>query len=75
MDIRSGIVTDHESVILYECHGDTNQQWVTREDGRIESQRRSLFLQSMCLTVEGFPSRLTVRPCGIGGGDQIFAVK
>jgi len=75
MDIRSGRVTDHESVILYDCHGDTNQQWVTREDGRIESRRRSPRSQSMCLTVEGFPSRLTVRPCEIRGADQIFAVR
>ncbi|MGO4701476.1 phosphatidylinositol-specific phospholipase C domain-containing protein [Dyella sp. 2RAB6] len=75
MDVRSGIPTDHQSVILYDCHGDTNQQWVTREDGRIQSQRRSLFLQPMCLTVEGFPSRLTVRPCQLRGADQVFAVR
>lgn len=75
LDVRSGRATDHQAVVLYDCHGDSNQQWAVREDGRIESQRRSPDSRTMCLTVEGYPSSLTVRPCGVRGADQVFAIK
>jgi len=75
MDVSGGRAIDHQSVMLWGCHGDSNQQWAVRDDGRIESQRRSPDSKAMCLTVEGFPSSLTVRPCGVDGADQTFAVK
>lgn len=75
IDMRSGRPVDHQPVVLYGCHGETNQQWALREDGRIQSQRRSPDLRTMCLTVEGYPSRLTVRPCGLDRYGQVFAVE